>query len=86
MHIIPNALFCLASCEKIARSINKGKLDALVATVQEIWANPATLVELSSNFKQKLKTNYENNFGWKRLMNIVTGNNNLKANAAKLPY
>ena len=39
-HIIPNALSCLASRKDTARSTNKGELDALVATVQEIWANP----------------------------------------------
>ena len=63
MHIIPYALCCLASREKTARSIAKGKLDLLAATVQEIWANPATLVELSNNFKEKLKTSYKNNLG-----------------------
>ena len=58
----------------------------LVVTVQEIWANPATLVERSSDFKQKLKTNYKNNPGWKCVKNIPTCNDDLKANAAKLPY
>ena len=53
-HIIPNTLSCLASCEKTARSTAKGKLDLLAAIVQEIWANPATLVELSNNLKEKL--------------------------------
>ena len=47
----------------MARSTNKGKLDVLVATVQEVWANAAALIELSSNFKQKLKTGYKNNQG-----------------------
>ena len=36
MYIILNALFWLANREKSARSTAKGKLDALVATVQEI--------------------------------------------------
>ena len=35
-HIIPNALSCLASHEKMAKSTAKGKLDALAAIVQEI--------------------------------------------------
>ena len=38
-------------------------LDALAATVQEIWANLATLVEISYDFKEKLKTGYRNNLG-----------------------
>ena len=59
-HIIPNALFCLASCKKTAISIAKGELNALVATVHKVWANLATLVELSNNFKEKLKTGYKN--------------------------
>ena len=61
--IIPNALSSLASCKETARSTAKGKLDALAATVQEIWANLATLVELSNNFKENLKTCYKNNPG-----------------------
>ena len=52
MHIICNFLSCLASREETARSTNKSKLDTLVVTVQKIWANLTTLVELSSNFKQ----------------------------------
>ena len=63
MHIISDALSRLASCEKTAKSTVEGKLDMLAATVQEIWANPATLVELSNDFKKKLKTGYENNPG-----------------------
>ena len=43
-HIIPDTLSRLASHKETTRSTNKGKLDALVATVQEIWANLATLV------------------------------------------
>ena len=62
-HIIPDPLSCLASCEETARSTAKGKLDVLAATVQEIWANPATLVELSNDFKKKLKTGNKNNPG-----------------------
>ena len=58
----------------------------LVATVQEIWANLAMLVELSSNFKQKLKTGYKNNLDWKSVKDIVTRSNNLETNATKLPY
>ena len=86
MHIIPNALSRLASREETARSTNMGELEVLVATVQEIWANPAMLVKLSSDFKQKLKTGYENDPGWKRVKDIVTRNENLKAEAAKLFY
>ena len=63
MHIFFNTLSCLASCKKTARSTAKVKLDALTATMQKIWANPATLVELSNNFKEKLKTSYKNNLG-----------------------
>ena len=85
-HIISNALSRPASCEKTARSTNKGKLDVLIAAVQEIWANLAPLVELSNDFKQKLKIGYKNNAGWKRVRSIVTSNNNLEANAAELPY
>ena len=85
-HIIPNTLSCLASHEETARSTAKGELDALAATVQEIWANLATLVELSNNFKEKLKTGYKNNPGWKCVKNIVSRNHDLETNAAKLPY
>ena len=35
-HIIPDALSCLASHEKMTRSTAKGKLDELAATVPEI--------------------------------------------------
>ena len=69
-----------------ARRTTKGKLDALIATVQKTWANPVTLVKLSSDFKQKLKTGYKNNSGWKCVKSIITSNANLKANAAKLSY
>ena len=85
-HIILNALFCLASCKKMAKSTAKGKLETLAATVQEIWANPATLQELSNDFKKKLKMCYENNPSWKCVQNIVTINNGLKTNTAKLSY
>ena len=85
-HIIPNALSHLASCKETARSIAEGELDALAATVQEIWANPTTLVELSNDFKEKLKTGYNNNPGWRHIRNIVTSNNGHEVNAAKLPY
>ena len=60
-HIIPNALSHLASCKEAARSTVKGKLDALAATVQEIWANLVTLIELSNSSMEELKTNYKNN-------------------------
>ena len=70
----------------MAKRIAKSKLDALVAIVKEIWANPATLVKLSNDFKKKLKTGYKNNPCWKRVINIVTSNENLETNAAKLPY
>ena len=66
-HIIPDPLSCPASCEKMARSTAKSKLDALAAIVQEIWANLATLIELSNNFKEKLTTGNKNNPGWKRV-------------------
>ena len=70
----------------MARSIAKSELDALAATVQEIWANAATLVELSNDFKKKLKTGYENDPGWKHVRNIVPSNDNFETNAAKLSY
>ena len=86
MHIILNALSCLANQEEMTRSTTKSKLDAPAATAQEIWANPAMLVELNNNFKEKLNTGYKNNLSWKRVRNIVTSNNDFKANAAKFPY
>ena len=85
-HIILDTLSRLTSCKETARSTAKSELDALAATVQEIWANLATLVELTNNFKEKLKTGYKNDLGWERVRNIVTSNNNLKTNAAKLSY
>ena len=84
-HIIPDALSCLASCKETARSNVKDELEALAAAVQEIWANPTTLVELSNDFNENLKTGYKNNLSWTCVQNIVTSNNSLKANAAKLP-
>ena len=62
-HIILNALFCLASCKEMARGTVKGELDSLAATVPKVWANLAMLVELSNNFKKKLKISYQNNLG-----------------------
>ena len=44
------------------------------------------LVELRNNFKEKLKTSYKNDPGWKRVRNIVTSNYGLKTNSVKLPY
>ena len=83
--IISNALLRLAS-RKASRSSHDRELDALAAITNEIYAHPATLVELSNKFKQKLVNSYNEVAGWKRVKNTITANNNLEANVATLLY
>ena len=86
MHIIPGVLSCLASCDKMARSIAKSKLEALATTVQKSLANPATLVELSNNFKKKLKAGYNNISRRETRPEHCYNQQQPQANAAKLFY
>ena len=71
MYIVSNALSRLVSCKNRIKQSDKRELNALATFLQKIQTNLATLVELSSSFKEKLKNSYKNNPCQKRIKSII---------------
>ena len=82
-NIVPDALSRLASREQNSASTpDESILDAL----HETCGFPVSLVEISEEFRKRLRDGYENDKPWQRVLQMINDNDNLGQNAAKLPY
>lgn len=89
-HVIPDALSRLESSYTNPMTAEVNKLDALITHVPQLrqpaavaYRFTASLVEMSTKFKQKLMDGYANNPAYKHINKVL---NDSSEGAAKLPF
>ena len=88
-HFLPDALSRLASRESKRRpdAEHEGVLDTLHSTIIESWTLAASIVELSKDFRTRLIEGYDADPRWKRIVDMLETNENLKEDdATSLPF